>query len=152
MGPLNDPVVGDVTYTTADGRSYFLPDVELKPPTEWYGSEIVGDAEMEFLLETIGPVEEEMRRTVYELFTYYRSHDTSTYVVFEYDFIDEEIVAYLVLPKEIFHKLWEFKAVQYDLWNEVRRRPLESRGLVSEGRETAAVAEVGTANEWAEGR
>lgn len=96
------------------------------PPREWYGAELKSDDSIEFLLENIGPVEKEMRMLIYDLFTYYGSNGSRTFVVFEYDFNDEEIVSYFVLPHDIFEKMWFFSSMEYDVWNEVERvNPIE---------------------------
>jgi len=99
---------------------------QLDPPREWYGAEMKSDDSVEFLLETIGPVENEMRRLVYDLFMYYGPLCSRTFMVFEYDFVREEILSCFVLPHTIFEKMWFFPSKDYDAWNEVKRVSMEN--------------------------
>ena len=118
---------------------------ETDPTYEWYGAEIIGEEELDYLLETIGLIDPEVRAAVYSLFVCYRALGSRPIVVFEYNFIEEEMEACSVLPIEIFEKMWEWKTQEYDLWNEVKRRPIEDATVtiedhIIEARESIAKA------------
>jgi len=98
---------------------------------DWFGAEIKKDESIEFLLETIGPVDKEMRLLIYDLYTYYGSNGSRTFIVFKYDFDEEAIVSYFVLPHAIFEKMWRFLSEEYDLWNEVEQIPTKDPHAVS---------------------
>lgn len=99
-------------------------DGPADPPTEWYATELHGEP-LSVALDTIGPITQEMHSTLLDLYTFYTSNGSRVFMAFEYDFNQDDIVSYLVLPGEVFDKLYEWQTHEFDIWNQVTRKALD---------------------------
>jgi hypothetical protein len=111
------------------GLAYFLDQ-----PAEWFATELQAD-EIGFVTESIGPISAEMEKMLYDLYSYYTSNDARSFAVMQYNYVEEDVTAFMVLPFEIFDAMWEYTTREYDLWNAVVRK-------------TGKDGEYGSTGEW----
>lgn len=116
--------VGDYVAGNYDGMA--------DAPTEWYATELHGEPmdvslnePINVVMDIIAPITKQMRATLLSLYTFYKSNGTRVFMVFEFDFVQDDIVSYLVLPQEVFEKMFEWKTHEYDVWNEVSRKAID---------------------------